>query len=224
MVCLYAPGQHGWPISGTDGKKLCGQAKDDWTKDGSPGCYTMMWGETGHQGEHLNKTWDNNIRNCFRGGHAKNLEETLDKFIDKLEKIDDNQYLGNRSEGSDCSGRAYGGVCVKYTPDCIQNSWWKHLNEAIKKDKEERGKDAEQKKSEAAGKKSIEASDGFKKVPEQPKKVTQHTVTVLQPLKNEEKYNPQIAEKLLSNITVTEEKDGSPIIKPQWLLLTALLV
>ncbi|CCD16822.1 Variant surface glycoprotein [Trypanosoma congolense IL3000] len=220
LVCLCAPGQNGHPISGGDGKKLCGQRKDDWVKDGSPGWYSMMWGETGHKMEHLNKTWDTIVTPCLRGRNDNDLNVSLERFKAILKHEGMYQYIGEQKSGYECGGAAGEGVCVRYHSQCADKPWLKELEEAIQKEKE----DLEIQIKLDKAKKDLEAkpSKATPKSPQKQAEEPQKTPRVAKPRLTEEKNDPPIAEKLIANITAAQKEDGLLISKSQWFLLAVL--
>ncbi|CCD16588.1 Variant surface glycoprotein [Trypanosoma congolense IL3000] len=224
LVCLCVPGQNMWPMKSQE-ETLCGKSKEAWTKDGDKeGWYTNIISEKDLKTQHLTATWGTIVKECLKEDGGKDLEAALKNFKDNLRQKNGNQYLGNHTDDYDCGG-AYGySLCVKYTQQCEKNSWWKKLEDAIKKDKEEmEKKNADGKKTESLenGQK-LKVSNGPQTDPEKSSQNPQPISRVSQSPQTEEHEDPPRAEQVISNINATIEEDSSTIICPFWLLLVFL--
>ncbi|CCD17251.1 Variant surface glycoprotein [Trypanosoma congolense IL3000] len=224
LVCLCTPGEFGHPVNGGGEKKLCGQSQGTWGAD-KKGWHTELFNDNEKERKHLSETWNKIIKDCLQSGNGDDLDTALKKFTDKLRSLNGNQYLGDHSDTSDCSGTAYGGVCVKYPLECVKNSWWKELEKATRKAKENRqNKDKEKIISESSEKgQKWKTLKGQQKTSEKTVQTPQPTPGVALLPKTEEAHNPQTVEKLLANISATHDENSSPIIKPHWFLMAALL-
>ncbi|CCD14337.1 Variant surface glycoprotein [Trypanosoma congolense IL3000] len=226
LVCLCAPGQYGWPISGDDEKKLCGKNQSNWILTGGEmkGWYTVFLGEKDQEREQMSETWETIIKDCVRGGDGNDLQTALQAITEKTRKVGV-QYLGKHGSGYSCGGTAGDGVCVRYPPECVRNTWWKELEDAIMKYKEESEKeDTEQKKSESSEKgQKLKASKGEHKAQRQSSHSPQPASRVsFSP--QTEGDTPQEAEKLISNITGKHREDSSLLTMPQRFLWAVLLI
>ncbi|CCD15244.1 Variant surface glycoprotein [Trypanosoma congolense IL3000] len=218
LVCLCTPGEFGHPVN--DGEKtLCGQSKGAWGEN-QKGWHTELFNDNEKEREYLNQTWGKIVKDCSQNGNENNLETALKTFTDKLESLKGNQYLGIHNSNSDCSGTAYGGLCVLYATKCEKKPWFEELKDAIQKEKEE----MEQQKNLAKAEKQekLKAMKGLQNTPQKSTQNPQPTQRDSQSPQTEEPDDSPRAEQVISNMNATIEEDSSTIMYPFWLLLVFL--
>ncbi|CCD14186.1 Variant surface glycoprotein [Trypanosoma congolense IL3000] len=187
MVCLCTVGTDGYPLKdassgNSPATTLCGKNRSDLkAEEGDKGWDSEQKEKQGHGKTQINATWVTVVTECLQSGTGTQLKETLEKFLQKLERKPDRQLANpNRyqlGEGTPtdlyaCTGSPKLGVCVAYFNGTIVKKdhmpWWVELKNALpeeekfQEEKKKREEEERRKKQEEAAKQDSTKKEALK--------------------------------------------------------------